>query len=618
VTIKLLETDLCIAGGGLAGVCAALAAARNGIRVVLIQDRSLLGGNASSEIRMHIVGASCSGKRPGARESGLLDELRVEDAVRNPQRSPAMFDLLLYDKIRQEPNITLLLDTDCIGCRIEESSGHKRISAVEAARTLTEERFTISARFFSDCTGDGRLGVEAGADFRMGRESHAEFGAPHAQEEADLKTLGSSILFTARRHDRPMPFTAPAWARRFQEEDLRLRSHREFEYGYWWLEWGGHLNTITDNDAIRHELLSIALGAWNHVKNDCHSHISRAGEYDKWLGGQTEAGSQEGAANWALDWIGMLPGKRESRRFLGPCVLTEADIRESRIPEDQVAYGGWWIDLHPPAGVDAASEYPCEQIPVPHLYGIPLRALYSRNVQNLFFAGRNISATHVAFASTRVMGTCAVVGQAVGTAAAVACSGNAENISDLQSPGYIRQIQQTLLRDDVFLLGIRNVDARDLARAASVRTSSEQSEAGGLAILDGCTRATHPRLHPVLDDAPHQWCSTSIPAWMELVWSEPQTIRQIQLIFDTGFQRELTLTMSDLYNSRMIRGPQPETVADYTISTPDGWILPVAGNYLRRRVHTFSEPLVTDRLRVTVTRTHGDPFARIFEIRVYS
>ena len=127
-----------------------------------------------------------------------------------------MFDLLLYDKIRQEPNITLLLDTDCIGSRVDESSSHRRISAVEAARTLTEERFTISAMFFADCTGDGRLGVEAGADFRMGREAREEFGEPHAQEEADLKTLGSSILFTARRHDRPMPFTAPPWARRFR------------------------------------------------------------------------------------------------------------------------------------------------------------------------------------------------------------------------------------------------------------------------------------------------------------------------------------------------------------------------------------------------------------------
>jgi hypothetical protein len=609
---------LCIAGGGLAGVCAALAAARNGTRVVLLQDRSVLGGNASSEVRMHIVGASCSGKRPGARESGLLDELRVEDAVRNPQRSPSMFDLLLYDKVRQEPNITLLLDTDCTGCRMEESGGRRRILSVDAVRNLTEERFEIAARYFADCTGDGRLGAEAGADFRMGREARAEYGERHAPEVADRKTLGSTILFMARRHARPMPFTAPEWARHFDEGDLRLRSHREFEYGYWWMEWGGELDTIRDNDRIRHELLRIALGVWDHVKNHCQDFAdTNAATYDKWLEGAAPA-EERSAANWALEWIGMLPGKRESRRFLGPYVLREGDVLEGHLPEDEVAYGGWWIDMHPPAGVDAVAEFPCEQVEVPHLYGIPLRSLYSRNIENLFFAGRNISATHVAFASTRVMGTCATVGQAVGTAAAYACRTGIHTAAALASEPHIQAIQQMLLRDDAFLPGIRNEDPEDLARFARIQASSEQPDAPAGALTDGVTRATSARMHPTLADAAHQWRSVGLPAWVELVWPRPQRIRSVQLIFDTGFERELTLTMSDLYNRRMIHGPQPETVADYALSTPDGWTEAVTGNYQRRRVHEFREPLITDRLRVTVTCTHGDPCARIFEIRSYS
>jgi len=614
-THTFLETDFCIAGGGLAGVCAALAAARNGVRVVLVQDRSVLGGNASSEIRMHIVGASCSGKRPGARESGILDEVRVEDAVRNPQRSPSMFDLLLYHKVRQEPNITLLLDTDCVGCQLDG----RRIVTLDAVRTMTEEQFIISARWFADCTGDGRLGVEAGADFRMGRESRFEFDEPHAPDRADSYTLGSTILFTARRHDRPMPFTAPSWARKFREEDLALRSHRDFEYGYWWIEWGGQLDTIKDNDSIRHELLRIALGVWDHVKNECRPDVAAdAAACDRWRNGEVESPGQEGPANWALDWLGMLPGKRESRRFLGPSVLTEHDILNSRLPADQVAYGGWWIDLHPPAGVDAVAEYPCDQISIPHLYGIGLGMLYSRNLDNLFFAGRNISATHVAFASTRVMGTCAVAGQAAGTAVAIACQSNVHRAGDLQSPECIDAIQQKLLRDDAFLIGIHNTDIQDLARCATVRASSEQPGAPAASVNDGVTRATHPRLHKDLDESVHQWRSNELPAWIELAWDCARPIREVQITFDTGFERELTLTMSDLYNSRMIRAAQPETVSDYTLSSADDRQLTITGNYLRRQVHRFDPPLHTDRLRITVTRTNGDSSARIFEIRAYS
>lgn len=579
----MIQADLCIAGGGMAGVCAALAAARNGARVVLLQDRSVLGGNASSEIRMHIVGASCSGHRPGARESGIIDELRVESAVTNPQRSAAMFDLLLYDKVRREPNITLLLDTACTGCRVEDGL----IRSMTAVRHSTEETITIEAPFFSDCTGDGRLGAEAGADFRMGREAAHEYGESLAPAEADSRTLGSSILFSARRHAGPMPFTAPPWARRVDERDLRLRGHGDLDYGYWWLECGGTLDTLKDNPLIRDELLSIALGVWDHVKNRC----PRPGA--------------EPPDNWALDWIGMLPGKRESRRFLGPHVLTEHDLRGGRTFPDDVAYGGWWIDLHPPAGIDAPYEPPCRQIDLPHLYGIPLRSLCSRNVANLFFAGRNISASHVAFASTRVMATCAVMGQAVGTAAAVAARRRATRTPDLYQGAALGEIQQTLLRDDAFLLDVRNTDPADLARQARVRASSERPGSPAANVITGPTRDSN------------QWASAALPARIDLEWPSPQAISEVQIIFDTGFHRELTLTQSGAYHRIMVWGPQPETVRDYRLSWKSG-SLEVKGNYRRRRVHRLPAPVVTDRLALEIDATHGDPHARVFEIRVYS
>jgi hypothetical protein len=607
----ILETDFCIAGGGMSGVCAALAAARNGARVVLLQDRSVPGGNASSEVRMHICGASCSGKRPGARESGIIDELRVEDAVRNPRRSPHLFDLLLYDRIVSEPNITLLLDTTATGCEISQG----RILSAGAVRHSTEDEFTIRARYFADCTGDGRLGLEAGADFRMGREARAEYGEPLAPERADGSVLGSSILFQARRREHPVAFAAPAWARKFSERALRLRSHAELGFGYWWVEWGGHLDTIADNAAIRHELLRIALGVWDHIKNHCARRPQiDAAAYDKTAEGAEEAWAD--AANWELDWIGFLPGKRESRRFLGPHVLTQSDIQAGRIFEDQVAYGGWYIDTHPTLGVDAVEEYPCAHHPVPHLYSIPLRCLYSRNVGNLFFAGRNASATHVAFASTRVMATCALMGQAIGTAAAYAVRTGA---AELASAPHIGAIQQMLLRDGAFLIGLRNEDPDDLARSARVSASSGEPRA----LQSGIGRRTRPELHPALPDASNCWAPAELPAWIEVAWEKPCRIAEVRLVFDTGLERELTLSMNDEFSARMVRGPQPETVRHYRVeylAAGGEGLRPVAevhDNYQGLRVHRLAEPVSARALRVTVEATHGAAAARVFAVRVY-
>jgi hypothetical protein len=175
---------------------------------------------------MHIVGADCSGQRSGdptceAREGGIIEEIRLETAVRNPQRSASMLDLILYEKVRAEPDLSLMLNCTVIGVEMVGSS----MTHAKAVRESTEESFDIAAKVFVDCTGDGRLGVEAGAGFRHGRESIEEFGEPDAVIKADGQTLGSTLLFTARKHDRPMPFVAPPWVRTFSEDDLKLRHH---------------------------------------------------------------------------------------------------------------------------------------------------------------------------------------------------------------------------------------------------------------------------------------------------------------------------------------------------------------------------------------------------------
>ncbi len=634
-----IQTELLIAGGGMAGVCCALAAARQGRQVVLCQDRSVLGGNASSEVRMHIVGAT--GLRGGRaletelRESGIIEEIRLELAVHNPQRSAPMLDLVLYDKCRREPNLTLMLNTSVNHAEVAGGL----IRAVRATRASTEDQFRISAQVFVDATGDGRLGAEAGAAYRFGREGTEEFGESLAAPEPDHKTLGSTIMFQARRHDRPMPFVAPPWVRKFKESDFRLRPYGQphsdlgLEYGYWWAEWGGCLNTLKDNEAIRDELLAITLGVWNHVKNE----------------------SDLDASHWALEWVGFLPGKRESRRFIGRHVLTEHDVLPSKPAADAIAYGGWPIDTHPPEGVDAPEKSPCEQHHLPYLYDIPLRCCVARDIGNLMFAGRNISATHIAFATTRVMATCAVIGQGVGTAAATALANGVTPAELTDRPDLIGTIQQQLLRDDAYLIGVRNSDPNDLvARANHIIASSHQTRGEPELIRSGQNRAVHGDASagaeevnlwenvlaevksgtssstPVTCAPPdrarpgmHRWMSdpaAGLPAAIEVKWDGAVDCCEITVVFDTGLHRLLTLSAADGYTAKMQWGqPQEETVRDYVVEVHSGgdWVrvATVKNNYQRLRRHNLTKPLPITSLRITVTATNGIDHARIMEIR---
>lgn len=618
-----LHCDILVAGGGAAGVPCALAAARCGASVILCQDRPVLGGNASSEVRMHIVGANGTGHfdrgrelTTEAREGGIIEEIRLENCVRNPQRSASMFDLILYDRCRTQPGLTLLLNTAVTGVKRDG----QRISSAVAERPSTEDRFLIHAAVFVDCTGDGRLGLEAEAAWMEGRESRESCGESLALDQPDSQRLGSTILLQARRHETPMPFTAPDWARRFSKADLKLRLYAvpgeeepTHEYGYWWAEWGGTLDTIKDNEVIRDELLAIALGIWDHIKN----------------GPPEEDENQDSfaAANWALDWIGFLPGKRESRRFIGQHVLTEHDVLSSRAFDDAITYGGWSLDLHPPEGIDAPEKEPCVQHPVPHLYDIPLSSCIARDIRNLMFAGRNLSATHVAFSSTRVMATCATVGQGVGTAAALAVRHHVD-VSDLTSqPSIMHTIQQQLLSDDAFLIGRQLDHTHCQAAGAEVAASSELPGGEARHVLSGCTRSVHGDAGAPLDRCTagtHRWMSDpadGLPAWLQLDWEEPLIVDEIRLTFDTGLHRHLTLSHHDGYTRRMHWGsPQPETVRDYSIEVchDDAWstVTEVQGNYQRLRIHTLPNRRTIHALRITVKATNGLDHARIMQIQL--
>ena len=416
-----LKYDVVVIGGGLAGVCAAIASARHGCRTAIVQDRPVFGGNSSSEIRVQPTGANNCGA--WARETGIIEEMLIEERARNHDRFlngriNSIWDLILYEWVKKEPNLTAYLNTHVVG--VERSSPSK-ISAVIGVQSGSERIYKLNASYFIDCTGDGTIGAAAGAEYRMGRESREEFGESLAPEQADNMTQGSSLLFRARDLGKPVPFNPPSWAEDYPTEeflDQRLRYHHSTvgpygirEYvGYWWIEVGVPFDTIDQNEEIRDELLRHLLGVWDHIKNH--------GEHD--------------AEKMVIDWIGMIPGKRESRRLIGDYILTENDVRNNTPFYDRVAYGGWYIDIHTMGGILAKDKPPEALCGNPDLsdqlriqpYSIPLRCLYSRNIENLFMAGRDISVTHVALGTTRVMLTCAVIGQAVGTAAALCIKNN--------------------------------------------------------------------------------------------------------------------------------------------------------------------------------------------------
>lgn len=446
-------SDITVIGGGLAGVCAAVAAARLGQKVALVQNRPVLGGNSSSEVRVWVCGATAHGINRYARETGIMGEMFVENQYRNPDGNPYLWDLIVLETVRAEPNITLFLNTDVHEVEADGDSDARQIRSVTGWMMGSERRIRFESPVFLDCTGDGLVGFLAGAKYRLGREARSEYGEEWAPETADDVTLGSTLLFYTKDAGHPVKFVPPVFAKDITQTPIPIkRVIRSGDSGchYWWIEWGGELDTVHDNERIRDELWSVIYGIWDYIKN--------SGKFD--------------AANMTLEWVGAQPGKREYRRFVGDYVLTQNDIMAQEPFEDRVAFGGWSIDLHPPQGM-YAEESGSKHMHADGNYHIPYRSLYSANVTNLLFAGRNISATHVAFGTTRVMATCAVLGEAAGTAAAL-CVQHGITPREL-SRSRSGELQQTLLKQDASVLGAVNRDPLDLAQSAKVSASSHLS-----------------------------------------------------------------------------------------------------------------------------------------------
>jgi hypothetical protein len=482
--MKTLEHtyDFVVIGGGLAGVCAAVTASRKNIKTALIQDRPVLGGNASTEIRVPPVGATqCNFAY--SRETGIIEELFLNNLHRNPTWSPEGWNLELESLVRNETNLDLYLN--CAVCGVD-TSGQKNtaassessvIKSIRAYCSMAETWHVFLAAYYADCSGDGIVGAEAGAVFRYGVEARAEFNEPLCPDEPAKETMGMSLQMRARDAGRPIPFIKPQWVGlELQTEDFgpyRPVSEQFFPDtgGFWWLEWGGAFDTVHDTLYIKEEVQRITLAVWDYLKN--RSPIA------------------EKLTTYELDWMGAVPGKRESRRFEGDHILTMGDIAEQVYFEDAVAYGGWGFDHHPPGGFhDKINPSTHQYLRGPH--NIPLRSLYSKNIDNLFFAGRNISASHYALSSTRVMLTCAQLGEAVGIAVAHAIQVGGE-IRKLAFKDRALHIQQDLQKNDHHIHDLVVTIPGDIAPLAVVSASSVFS-ANEEAISWGTEQLSGPRM----------------------------------------------------------------------------------------------------------------------------
>lgn len=603
------DFDFCVVGGGMAGLIAALSAARHGIKTALIQDRPVLGGNSSSEIRMHVCGA----RGPHKREGGILEELFLENHYRNPESCYSIWDSVLYGAAIEQKNLTLFLNCSVSNCEVEEiaasqkNSGTpnglkahtKKIKSVTGWQLTTETWHTINAKTFADCSGDGILAPLTGAEYRIGREDRTEYNESIAPEIGDKKTMGLSCLFQAREYPTPRKFTPPAWAHLFTKpEDLRGRDTKIVSTNFWWMEVGGDYDSIHDTEVLRNDLLKIAFGVWNYIKN--------------------YGPDKEKYANWALDWVGFLPGKRESRRYVGDHVLTQNDIEAGGKFEDIVAYGGWSMDDHFPAGF----YYPKAGTifhPAPSPYGIAYRTLYSANVSNLFCAGRNHSASHAAMSSTRVMGTTSLMGQAVGIAASIAIKNGFTPREVYQNK--LNELQETLMQDDCWLPGKKRSVPEITLKAKITAESGDASP-----LINGEDRPIEIPQTPETYEM-NRW-QTPLGKSLTFEWDNATSLKEVRIVFDSEFNRSDKGNAVEKHSRNMrynypLNTPaidMPGTMTkEFVLEAMDdkgNWVtcLDIKENHSRLFVRELN--VKTKKLKFTPKATWGDSVATLFSFEV--
>ncbi len=575
-----VKTDVVVVGGGMSGIAAAVAAARQGVQVVLVNDRPVLGGNASSEIRVTVNSPHCE------RNTGIVEEILIDNRYYNPQESYATWDHVLYDYVTREENITLMLNTSAIKA---VTKGDK-IKSVICWQMNTETEVTLEAPIFIDCTGDGIVGASAGAEYRTGRESKEEFGEKYAPDEADGWVMGESIMMITRKLDQPVPFNPPTYAKPYTPSKAPQRTIvGDLKEGFWWIELGSNSDIIAERPQSTHELMAYFYGVWDYVKN--------SGKYPQ-------------SANLAIEWVGSLPGRRESRRLMGDYILTEGDMTSYKEFEDAVAWGGWSLDEHCPGGIlspDEPASYFHAHFKRP--YQVPYRTLYSRNIDNLFFAGRNVSVSHIALSSTRIIETCMAMGQATGVAAAI-CIENNELPRGVYN-NHIKELQERMMRQDYYIPYLPAEDKDNLAKSAKITASSTSSGAVEK-MIDGVARDEQGEIH--------HWMSKGTEAVLELAWDAPVALSSVELKFDTNVLRPIMMHKNSVKNADQVYGIPPELVKSFTVEAlvNGSWkeIAKVEGN-LRRYVPVTFDEINTTKVRVSLHDTYGANNIKVYEIGCY-
>jgi hypothetical protein len=396
--------------------------------------------------------------------------------------------------------------------------------------------------------------------------------------------MGMTCLFQSREYNTAQPFEPPQWAYRYESCDALPygpTGHNWWQMGYWWVELGGEHDSIHDTEALRDELLKIAYGVWDHIKNRCPNRTQ--------------------SRNWALDWVQFLPAKRESRRYAGEHVLTQNDIEGRGAFEDVVVYGGWSMDDHHPAGFHAARIGAPATIfhHAPSPYGIPYRSLYSRNVTNLMFAGRDASCTHAAMSSTRVMGTGCSMGQAAGTAAALAV---AKGILPAGMKVHTRELQQALIRDDAYLPGVRQKFTEPLTRVSLTASQGDPEP-----VRNGINR-------PVGGDAN---CWTCRPGdWIAYRFVAPQTCSAVTVILDSGLDQNVALSYHQ--NDNQLTSPPNVMPKAFRMEVMigDQWHELFRTDRNHQRFCRFALPAALGGVRFLLDETWGAETSRVYAFYV--
>lgn len=385
--------DMIVVGGGVSGMCAAVSAARMGLKVALVHDRPILGGNNSSEIRVHLGGRIELGTYPAL---GRMVREFGHDKFGNAMPADNYKDEWKDRFVAGEENVKLF---SCYHAVKVNMKNHHQIASVVIRHIYSGEELTIKAPIYTDCTGDGTIGFMAGADWMMGREGRSEFNEALAPEKADKLTMGSSVQWYSVEDKKPVHFPVFEYGMNFNEQTCE-----QVDHGEWTWETGMNYDQIYDFERIRDYGLLVVYSNWSYLKN----RFSGRNQY----------------ANRKLEWVAYVAGKRESRRLVGDYILKQEDVEKAVYHEDASFTANWHFDLHFPDPKNTANfpgaEFKAETKSNPiYPYAVPYRCLYSRNINNLFMAGRNISVTHVTLGSVRLMRTTAMMGEVVGMAAAI-------------------------------------------------------------------------------------------------------------------------------------------------------------------------------------------------------